>query len=110
MIRGEVFDQFFDNFYKTSCRRKECRTRTLHGPAIGLRSHFECATCERTVLAFEITQIGKRRGEGKLISISCINTRHQRLDEILVCLTSQPAADERPQAFISVDSSGRQDE
>ena len=58
----------------------------------------------------KIAQIRKCGGKAKQIAIPGVDPRHQRLDQILVRFTSQPAADERAERFISVDGFGRLEE
>src|SRR5215207_592625 len=100
----------FNNFSESCCGREKRRARALNRFAIGLLSHLKRAACETSVFDFKIAQIWKSGCQTKCIPITRINTRHERLDEILIRLAPDPTADKSANGFIAIDSLGRLDE
>ncbi len=68
-----------------------------------LLPHFERAAGQAAIFEFKITQIRKCGGKAKQIAIPGVDAGHERLDQILVRLPSQPAADKGAKGFIAID-------
>src|SRR6266508_3971237 len=101
-MRDEGFHDFCE-----SCRwRKKRGARALHRFATGLFSHLKRASGQASIFHFKIAQIWECGCQRKSITISGVDARHERLDEILVCFTPQPTADKRAERFVAVEAFG----
>src|SRR5215207_1347126 len=100
----------FNNFSESCCGREKRRARALNRFAIGLLSHLKRAACETSVFDFKVAQIWKSGCETKRVAVARVNTRHERLNEILIRLAPDPPADKCTNGFIAIDRFGRLDE